>query len=49
LYLLLQIKEFALGGYKSLESIPFWRSPTSPIGRLNGVMHRWVVNGWMND
>lgn len=35
-----QIKEFALGGYKSLESIPFWRSPTSPVGRLNGVMHR---------
>lgn len=38
--LLVQMKEFALGGYKSLEAIPFWRSPTSPVGRLNGVMHR---------
>jgi hypothetical protein len=43
--LLVQMKEFALGGYKSLEAIPFWRSPTSPVGRLNGVMHRWGVTG----
>lgn len=40
LYALLQMKDFALRGYKSATSLSFHKAPNSAVGRVMGLLYR---------
>lgn len=38
--MLLQMKDFALRGYKSATSLAFHKAPNSALGRVMGIVYR---------
>ena len=39
----LQLEEFARGGYRAVEPLPFYRSPTSSFGRLLSTLYTCAI------